>query len=201
MPSLYLVRHGETRPTPSQDPRLWELTDKGKRDARALGRLIPWDSVGKVVASPESKAQQTAHWLTLGTPFNHELEVLDGLHELAAPFVSDPLLFRSQLQAYFAGKPQPGWEPLEAARMRILDALDHALTLAFPKAAVAVSHGRILTVLLSAITGRLPSLDAWEKIAMPDLARVNLEHRVIEIPFGITLHPDRGNMPTGKPRI
>lgn len=189
MSSLYLVRHAETAPDFSRPAFTWPLTEAGRVAASALAQQIDWETVGLVASSPETKAIETARALMNRTPVL-PITVIDDLRELTAPLVHNPDDFRRQLAMLFAGHPECGWEAPEAALARMMDAAHRARHQARPKRAVIVSHGRILTLLLSHLMHCPPTLSLWEQIAMPDIALVDLEAHAIERPFGIVpSHP------------
>ncbi len=75
----------------------------------------------------------------------------------------------------------PGWETLDAVRIRLLQAIDDRV---LPLAAghghhdvvdvVLVGHGTAWTVLVAALTGAAPDLDAWRAMTMPDHCQLEL---------------------------
>lgn len=151
--------------------------------ASALAKEIDWGTVNLVASSPEFKAIETARALTSQVA-ECPITIIDNLREITAPLVDYPEDFRKQLKRLFEGHPDVGWEDPERALARVLNAARVASRLAYPKQAVVVSHGRILTLLVSHLMRRSPTLALWEQIAMPDFARVNLKTSVIERPFG-----------------
>lgn len=62
-----------------------------------------------------------------------------------------------------------GWEPLEATRARVVPTVRRLLDRHLGEDVVLCGHATVWTVLVSALTGRPPDLDAWERLAMPDL--------------------------------
>ncbi len=188
MCSLYLVRHAETAPNFSQPASTWPLTEAGRVAASTLAKEIDWETVSLVASSPEPKAIETARALMSPVAYCR-FTIMDDLRELSAPLVKHPDDFRQQLARLFEGHPETGWENPERALTRILKAAHAASRSASPKRAVVVSHGRILTLLVSHLMRRSPTLTLWEQIAMPDIARVNLKTSVVERPFGIMISP------------
>ena len=69
----------------------------------------------------------------------------------------------------------PGWEPAAATRRRVARAVRTLLdsTQRWTEL-VLVGHGTAWTLLVAELTARGPDLDAWERMAMPDLAELDV---------------------------
>ena len=137
MPTL--VRHAMTivdRARPSEE---WVLSDDGREAARAL-RLS-----GSARSSSEPKALETARLAGLdATPD-------DRLREVRRPWSDD---YEADVARYLACEDLPGWEPREAALVRLHDVLD-----GFD--GIAVTHGLAISLYLGY------TLDEWRALPFP----------------------------------
>lgn len=149
---LYLVRHGETdwnRQHLIQGRTDIPLNDTGRQQARATGRLLARRSWDAVVASPLSRAFETASIIAdeLGLP---------------VPTTDDALVERNygeaegldwdEVQRLFPGEtPVPGRESHGDVAARALPAL-MAIAEAHPDEAVlVVSHGGVIRSVIGAV--------------------------------------------------
>lgn len=169
--SVFLVRHG--RPTIVRDlpaPE-WELDPAGYDDVWALRDRLP---VGAAwYSSPEPKALQTAQLLT-----DTEVGVVGGLREMVRDGIDwiepfEPVIARAfeapTLSAY------PGWESLATVATRVVAAVEPILAAHSGEDVVLVGHGTAWTVLVAELRGTPPDLEAWRRLAMPDLIVVEPE--------------------------
>lgn len=62
-----------------------------------------------------------------------------------------------------------GWEPLTACRERVVPAVRRVLDVHPGEDVVLVGHGTAWTLVVAALAGEQPDLDAWERMRMPDL--------------------------------
>jgi broad specificity phosphatase PhoE len=189
-PRLFLVRHGLSLPDPATPPETWGLDPAGLGDVDALaasGRL-PDDAVW--YSSAEAKALGTAHLLAHACGSGTEPATARGTtahqcgcgavtvvpelaeHRRGVHWFDDPAAFRAAVRRAFedpAARAVPEWEPLGAARDRLLPAVRRILA-AHPQSDVVLAgHGTAWTLLVSELTGAPPDLDAWAALRMPDL--------------------------------
>lgn len=168
MSTLHLIRHA--RPVIEADvaPRDWQLApDDGS--AASLRAVLP--EPARWFTSPEHKARQTAALLT-----DETVEVVDGLCETGRTgFFSDHAEFRSTITAFLRDGAAPdGWEPRVEATLRIVDTTLGVLA-AFPDDdIVLVGHGTAFTLLVGALIGTPPDVDAWSNLRMPDHCSLRL---------------------------
>jgi broad specificity phosphatase PhoE len=165
--TLHLVRHGRPLVDRTRPAHAWELDPAGYDDVWALrgsGRLparAAWFS------SPEPKALATAELLTDG-----EVGVVDAFREHvreSPEWIED---FDDAVRRAFAvpdAVAVPGWEPLNLCRDRVVRSAEGVLSAHPDTDVVLVGHGTAWTVLVAELTGRPADLDAWERLAMPDL--------------------------------
>jgi broad specificity phosphatase PhoE len=167
--TLFLVRHGLSLPDRERPASEWDLDPAGFDAVWALRESGRLPTRAAWFSSPEPKAQQTAQLLTDG-----EVGVVDELreHERAAGWLED---FPDRVRAAFArpGTPAaPGWEPLDATRVRLVPAVRRILEVHDGEDVVLVGHGTAWTLLAAELTGEEPDLVRWESLGMPDVIEV-----------------------------
>lgn len=77
-----------------------------------------------------------------------------------------------------------GCEPAAEAQDRVVRAVDGAVHQHPDVPLAIVSHGIVLTLLLSWIGGTPPNLKLWAEMRFPDVAAVEWEAREVTVPFG-----------------
>ena len=178
---LHLVRHG----SPAIDRRMpastWRLDPEGFGEIDRLRDAGVLPVEGAVwFSSTEPKAMDTAALLTKG--LDVPIVGLDELREAQRP--ADWMSREDFATTVVRSMRDPdvpvrdGWETATAVRDRTFGALggDVARRAEAARAAdvVLVGHGTAWTLLVAALTGRPPDVDAWRSLRIPD-------HSVIEL--------------------
>jgi broad specificity phosphatase PhoE len=183
---LTLVRHGRSAVVPAVPPDRWELAPDaadGLAALRASG-LLPADAAW--YSSPEPKAVATAAALT-----DLPVALVDDLREAIRPptWFDEAADFQSAVRRAMdlPDEPSvPGWEPASATRSRVAAVVRSLLAdPERPADLVLVGHGTAWTLLVAELTGRAPDIAAWQRMAMPDLA-------VLDVPSSGTAALVRG---------
>lgn len=170
--NVYLVRHGRPLVDDAVPAAAWDLDPAGRAEIVALresGRL-PSDAVW--FTSPEPKARQTAALLTDGP-----VEVVDDLAEqlrLHPGAVPDFDVVRRRAFARPERSVHPGWEPLEATRVRVGAAVRDILEEHPTSDIVLVGHGTAFALIASELTGGAPDSAVPEAMGMPDVLVVRM---------------------------
>ena len=149
-------------------PERWGLDPAGFPDIEALRRSLRVRDDAVWFSSPEEKALDTARRLTDGP-----VTVADDLseHRRGARWFDSPEEFRAAVRRAFERPDEsavPEWEPLSRTADRVVGAVRRLLD-AHDSDLVLVGHGTAWTVLAAAFSGGPPDLDAWERLAMPDV--------------------------------
>lgn len=162
---LHLVRHGRPLVDPNLRRSEWGLDPAHKQDVIAPARsgFLPADAMWW--SSPETKAVETARLLApkdvlIGPDVREQErgeEWVDHFDDAVARAFSSPF---TQAEA--------GWEPASETQARVLHAAERIIREAGPVDAVIVGHGFALTLLVGALTGTSPDIDAWAAMLMPD---------------------------------
>jgi broad specificity phosphatase PhoE len=165
---VYLVRHGRPLIDRSRPAREWPLDPAYAADVRALRPRLP--AHADWFCSPEPKAVATARLLT-----DEPVEVVDDLREherRSTDWIED---FESVVRRAFARPEVPaydGWAPLADTRRRVVTAVAGILDQHPRRDVVLVGHGTAWTLLRAALADEPPDLDAWARLAMPDVVEV-----------------------------
>jgi uncharacterized phosphatase len=152
MTNLYLVRHGETdwnKARRIQGSTDIPLNDTGRSQAAMTGQLLarlPWDAI---VASPLSRAVETAQIISsevgLGEPTTDAALVERRYGE------AEGLNYREVDTLYPGDEPVPGRESREEVMERVVPAL-FAIAGEYPgENVIIVSHGGVIRAVLGAI--------------------------------------------------
>lgn len=163
---LFLVRHGWSDRDPATPPESWPLSEHGRRQAKALA--LPWDEIGTIVSSTETKAIETA---TLAS--GREPLIDPSLDEVRRPWTPG---FSDALRAYFAGTIPPGWEEPQIAVGRAMDAIERH---ASDKGVAFFSHGSLLELVTAELQGVAPSYDRWSRIRFAGICEIDWPSRRI----------------------
>ncbi|MGA8256007.1 MAG: histidine phosphatase family protein [Nocardioides sp.] len=165
---LHLVRHGRPLVDLALPAHEWELDPAGFDDVWALRERLP--KVATWYSSPEPKAMQTASLLTDGP-----VGVIDGLREHVRQSTVWHDDFAAVVRRAFAEPTtsvEPGWEPLDRCRERVVTAVRPVLAAHTGEDVVLVGHGTAWTLLVAEIAGAPPDLEAWSRLQMPDVLTV-----------------------------
>ncbi|TCT05113.1 histidine phosphatase family protein [Aquabacter spiritensis] len=150
MTAFIYVSHPQVRIDPAIPVPDWPLTDVGRARAHAFARWAKLGAYGRIVASLEVKAQETAQ--IFGAALGIPVEARRDMHEndrSATGFLPEPE-FQSVADAFFA-QPQEsvrGWERACDAQARIVAAVGAALAEQPGTPAIFVGHGGVGTLLL-----------------------------------------------------
>lgn len=177
---LYLIRHAGVEPQADLPATEWPLSSDGVAQATDLAALSEWQTLSRVVSSPERKARATAEPIAraAGLPLSIEC----GLREVGRPRgFAPPDEYRAAVDRVFAGQQLDGWETAAAALRRIREVID---SLADEPVCAVVSHGLLLAIYMAWLAGRgRASLAEWAAVPMPAIAVVDpLERRIVR-PF------------------
>ncbi len=163
--TLFLVRHGRPLVDRSTPAHAWSLDPAYDDDVRGLRGRLPSEAAW--YSSPEPKAFMTARLLT-----ESPIEIVPDLREHerhTADWVED---FAGVVRRAFTEPDRPaydGWEPLARCRDRVVRVVAGLLETHRGADVVLVGHGTAWTCLVAALRGTPPDLEAWSRLAMPDL--------------------------------
>jgi broad specificity phosphatase PhoE len=152
----------------------WPLTDRGQRDARALGLSLADRTTASLVwSSPERRARETA-----GLAFpSLELRVREQLREVKKPWYGAARDLAAAAARYLKGEPVDGWEDREHVVARLA-----RLKLDFSSSEddLIVSHGLLLTTWLDDEIGLEDPFWFWSNLRLPDAWVADREAKSLE---------------------
>jgi 2,3-bisphosphoglycerate-dependent phosphoglycerate mutase len=170
---LYAARHAQVAVRADAPREEWHLSPEGAESARRLAREGRWEGVAVLHHSPEPKAAETA--AAIGEVLGARLVPAPDLRELHMDPVFLPTdVFERRVGAYLGGAADPGFEDYAEAQRRVLACVRAVVAGAAGRPAAIVSHGRLLTVLFSALCGERLGAAEWRSIRLPDLSVVDL---------------------------
>lgn len=163
MTDLYITRHGETEWNIEgrfQGRGNSELTQRGLKQARELGRVLDSGQIDLILTSPLKRAQETARLakgdreipvIVLDSLSEFDLGDWEGVHllELAR---REPENYHNYWNDPFKFIPAGG-ESYPELIQRMAEAMEEVYALADTKRAVVITHGMALMAILHIITG------------------------------------------------
>jgi broad specificity phosphatase PhoE len=155
--AVYLT-HPQVEIDPARPVPEWGLSDIGRRRVEAL-RPAPWVArIGRIFASGETKAIETAGIIAVGDLARVEVDERMGENDRSATGFLPPPQFEAAADEFFAHPAESfrGWELAIDAQNRIVGRVDAALLRHDPAIPVLfVGHGAVGT-LLKCHLGSLP---------------------------------------------
>ncbi|MFC0522902.1 histidine phosphatase family protein [Pontibacillus salicampi] len=153
MTTICLVRHGETdwnRAKRLQGQEDIPLNELGRRQAKECGAFLKNDQWDAIVASPLSRAKETAYIIEHYLPEDKEIVMMEHFKERA--FGKGSGLTHEEINAQFPDRNYPGMESFEDFQHRIFEGL-HSIQHHFPsKKVLLVAHGAVINCILSVLT-------------------------------------------------
>lgn len=175
---MHLIRHGRPLAAPGVARSDWQLDPSAADEIVTLRLALALPDETSWYVSPEARAVETAHLLGAATPV-----VVADFREQIRPdvWVED---FRRVVERGL-GNPRsaaaPGWEPAIETQRRVAAAAAGIKSDGAGPVAL-VGHGTAWTLLVAALTGTEPDVDAWRELRMPDHCRV--DRGTIVAPWG-----------------
>lgn len=172
MALLYLIRHARAQMTGNTADR-WTLSEEGRRQARVLAHQDFWRDVGRIYSSPEPKALETAR--PAARRWDIPLAVADDLREPRRPrLIVD---YEATIEQVFANprKSISGLEPATEAAHRVTRCIKELSEKHAEQTLAVISHGLVMTLILSRLENRLPTLYDWRSIPFTGLRVIDTE--------------------------
>ena len=174
---LLLVRHSLPEKRLDVPPKEWDLSPVGRQRCERLAKQLRAYAPEVVIASIERKAIQT------GTIVAQNLGILAaasaGLHEHERDrAINGSSENFERLLAQFFAQPSRlvlGCETAEQALQRFSDALRVVLAQNPAKNVVVVTHGTVITLWATALTGEEP-FTFWKRLGMPAIVAFSRPH-------------------------
>lgn len=175
---LYVIRHAQVQIKPAEPAEHWHLSAAGWQAARELAERLADAGIAVLHHSPQAKTRETAQ--AMGDVLRVPLRAEPDLRELAmdVPWLGTAD-FERRVGDFLGGAADPVFEPYDLAQHRILGCVRAIVVRCAEPATAVVSHGRIITVLFSALCGVRLGAEEWRSLRMPDVAVVDLARGII----------------------
>lgn len=168
---LILVRHSIPVIQQAVRPSRWKLSYEGIERSHQLAKLIAPLQPDFVISSPEDKALQTGAILAQELGILHTTDEDIREHQLGTGIFLSASEFDVAVKEFFEHPDQKvfGIETANGAQKRFLLAVERIIDKYRQSNIVLVTHGRILCLFISQVTGLRPYA-FWQKLEMPAFA-------------------------------
>jgi len=176
MKPLILVKHSLPEIVEHIPAREWVLSEMGRERAKSLAEILTQYHAEVILSSIEPKAHETASILAENLELS--FEIFDGLHEHDRS--NSPHYSKDEFQALvqeFFNKPDVlifGKETAGQALGRFREAVDSVLRLYEDQVILIVSHGTVISLYTSWLTGCDGYL-LWRDLGLPSFVVLDLQ--------------------------
>jgi broad specificity phosphatase PhoE len=177
---LILVKHSVPEIVENLHAREWKLSELGRERAMRLAELLKQYQPEVIISSQEPKAKETAE--IIAGIHQIELRVAEDLHEHDRTNV--PYLAHDEFQASiheFFQKPGElvfGGETADQAHARFYGSVHSILNEHTNKTAVIVTHGTVISLFVSRLTGR-SDFEIWNMLGLPSFIALELHSNTL----------------------
>ena len=177
---LILVKHSVPEIVESAPAREWKLSEPGQARATRLAEQLKQYQPEVIICSKEPKAKETAE--IIAAIHLIELRVAEDLHEHDRSNV--PYLPRDEFQASvyeFFQKPRElvfGKETADQAHARFYRGVHSLLRAHTNKTVVIVSHGTVISLFVSRLTGS-SDFEIWNMLGLPSFIAMDLHSNTL----------------------
>ena len=177
---LILIKHSLPEVVENSPAREWTLSEEGRVRAQRLAERLVRFQLEVLVSSVEPKAKETAE--IIAKQHKLKLDVFDGLHEhdrSKAPFLSKDE-FHLTVREFF-DRPDTlvyGNETANQCHERFDRAVRSVLNLYVDKTIAIVSHGTVISLFTSRLTG-IPDFTLWIELGLPSFVVIDLQSRIL----------------------
>lgn len=177
---LILVKHSVPEPDESRPANTWRLSKEGRRRAELLAEQLKEFQPEVLLCSNEPKASETAE--IVARLLQLEVQVIEGLYEhdrSNVPYLSAEL-FRASVRELFQ-KPAElvfGLETANQAHGRFYRAVHSVMNRYRDKTVVIVSHGTVISLFVSRLTGA-DGMSLWNELSLPAFIAMDLSSSTV----------------------
>ncbi len=177
---LILVKHSLPEIVENLPAREWKLSEEGRIRAQQLAeRLRPFQPE-YIISSLEPKAKETAE--IIAGRHNLEFHVADDLHEhdrSKTPYLSKDD-FQAAMHEFFEKSDTLvfGSETADEAYARFYQAVRSVLDCHPNEAVVIVSHGTVISLFVSRLTG-FSGFSLWNELGLPSFIIIDVESNTL----------------------
>ena len=171
MTEIIFIRHFETDVDEEIPADMWDLSERGRRNMEKFIENRGFKEIGKIFTSSEKKAKITAEAISeeTGCP----VEVLDEIREIErrGGFIEKQEDYFAAVKSLLETGTYENWETRSKAEERLEKFLEKAKN---HEKVVAISHGMILTILLSEYFEMEP-YEFWKKLEFGEEFKMDLD--------------------------
>ena len=177
---LILVKHSLPEIVENLPAREWKLSDEGRIRAQRLAERLLLFLPESIISSLEPKAKETAE--IIARRHNLELHIADDLHEhdrSKTRYLSKDD-FQAAIHIFFEnpGELVFGSETANESHARFDRAVRSILDRHPNEAVVIVSHGTVISLFVSRLTG-ISGLSLWNELGMPSFMVIDVESNAL----------------------
>ena len=180
MKSLILVKHSLPQVVKNIPACEWHLSDEGSARAQLLAKRLAFYQPEVIVSSREPKAIETAE--IIASSLKRPTQAVENLHEhdrsVAAYLTRNE--FELAVQEFF-NKPDKlvfGNETADQAHRRFSNAIDALLNEHPNQTIVIVSHGTVISLFVSRLTGTSDFL-LWNELGLPSFVVLDMQSKIL----------------------
>ena len=172
---LIFVKHSVPEIEQDRPANTWKLSEQGRSRARKLAEHLESFAPQVVLSSDEPKAKETAE--ILAGQLHLDVHILPDLHEhdrSSVPYLSHEA-FQISMREFFHRPDELvfGKETADQAYTRFYRAIHSILIEHQDKTIVVVTHGTVISLFVSRLTGSSP-FEPWNKLGLPSLVAMDL---------------------------
>jgi len=177
---LILVKHSLPKIDENVPAREWELSEEGRVRAEQLAEELRRFQPDVIISSNERKAKETAK--IIGKLHRSKFSIAEDLHEHDRGNVShlSQEQFRALVHEFFQKPDQLvfGQETAENAHARFYRAVHSILNEHKNKTIVIVSHGTVISLFVSRLTGS-SDFELWSMLGLPSYIAIDLHSNTL----------------------
>jgi broad specificity phosphatase PhoE len=177
---LILVKHSLPEIEEDRAASEWKLSEEGRLQAHKLAGLLEAFHPEVIVSSPESKTKETSE--IISKRLQMEILVVQDLHEhdrSNVPYLSQAM-FQASMREFFqkSGDLVFGRETADQAHARFYQALHGILNEYKNKTLVLVTHGTVISLFVSRLTGS-SDFELWKRMGLPSYIAIDLQSNTL----------------------
>ncbi|OBR65180.1 phosphoglycerate mutase [Paenibacillus oryzae] len=175
--TIYMVRHAES-PYDEGDERTRGLTEKGKRDAEKVTKLLFGEGIDMVISSPYSRAVLSVEGLA--QHLNVEVKTFENLRErhFSSEYIHD-LMYEIRENFYNFKYALPGGESNADCQKRAIVTLKAILKEHKGKNMVIGTHGLVMTLMMNYFDSTY-GLEFLDQLKKPDIYKMEFEDQELK---------------------
>ena len=179
---LILVKHSVPQIHPEHPANTWKLSEEGQLRAHRLAEQLESFAPEVIVSSDEPKAKETAD--IVARRLQLDLQIVPDLREhdrSNVPYIPHDA-FQASMREFFQNPDKLvfGRETADQAHARFYRCIHSILNQNRNKTIVLVTHGTVISVFVSRLTGS-SDLELWNMLGLPSFVAMDLHSSTVII--------------------